>query len=461
MKKAAAYVRVSTNEQASEGYSIAAQTEKLTKYIDALGMSLFKVYTDPGYSGSKKERPALNEMVEDIENGLIDTVVVYRLDRLARSQRITLYYIEDIFLKNDVNFISLQENFDTGTAFGRAMIGILSVFAQLELDTITERMLSGRIERAKKGLHRGGGNTPLGYKYENNVLSVNENEAEIVKEVFDRFLHGESQYAIFKSLRPRFPHLMYGANMIPRILSNKTYCGVVTFKEREYEGQHEAIIPLKSYLEVQERLGDTSQKYAVPKNRRSSLLARKIFCSKCGASVTKVKHYHPQTLNSEYSYYVCNSKRKSRPSGIKDPHCKQKNRRTDDVDSQVLDMIQTLDYSAAQKKIKARQQKNIPEQHLKRLADIEKQEKRLLDLYQFGTLEMEELNERLSKLREEKKAIPKPKTHKEDESLIAVLETLKSINWECVTFEELCYFVDQIVHRVEMNDSLLQVKFKF
>ena len=163
--RVAVYVRVSTNEQAEEGHSIGVQTEKLQAYCVARGWEVFKVYTDPGFSGSNMDRPALKSLFSDIESGLINTVLVYKLDRLSRSQRDTLYMIEDVFLAQGVDFISMTENFDTSTPLGRAMIGILSVFAQLEREQIKERMAMGNIARAASGLWRGGSGAPIGYDY--------------------------------------------------------------------------------------------------------------------------------------------------------------------------------------------------------------------------------------------------------------------------------------------------------
>lgn len=122
--RAAIYVRVSTMEQAEEGYSISAQTDKLKSYANAKDYQVMNVFTDPGYSGAKLERPGLKAMIKSIENKEIDVVLVYKLDRLSRSQKNTLYLIEDVFLKNNVQFTSMQESFDTSTSFGRAMVGI-------------------------------------------------------------------------------------------------------------------------------------------------------------------------------------------------------------------------------------------------------------------------------------------------------------------------------------------------
>ncbi len=151
MKKVAIYVRVSTQEQASEGYSISEQKERLQKYCEAHGWTLVDTYVDPGFSGTTTNRPALQKLLSDISHCFFDTVLVYKLDRLSRSQKDTMQLIENVFLKNNIDFISMNENFDTGTPFGRAMIGILSVFAQLERDQIKERLTMGRIGRAKTG----------------------------------------------------------------------------------------------------------------------------------------------------------------------------------------------------------------------------------------------------------------------------------------------------------------------
>ena len=164
MLRGACYVRVSTENQL-ENYSIEEQLDRLKSYCRAKDISVVKYYTDGGYSGGNINRPSLQQMLRDIEDNMIDTVVVYKLDRLSRSQKDTLMLIEDKFLAYNVDFISVNENFDTSTPFGRAMIGILSVFAQLEKDQITERFTMGRIGRAKSGCFHGGAYAPTGYDY--------------------------------------------------------------------------------------------------------------------------------------------------------------------------------------------------------------------------------------------------------------------------------------------------------
>lgn len=189
--RVALYPRVSSHEQ-TEGYSIGEQIERLTDYCKAMQWDIYKIYTDPGYSGGSMDRPGLQEMLKDIKAGKIDKVVVYKLDRLSRSQKDTMMLIEDEFLAYGVDFVSMSENFDTSTPFGRAMIGILAVFAQLERENIKERTMMGKEARAKEGKWHGGATEPIGYDYDpaTDLLSVNEYEAMQIREVYEAFLQG-------------------------------------------------------------------------------------------------------------------------------------------------------------------------------------------------------------------------------------------------------------------------------
>lgn len=124
MKRAAIYIRVSTQEQAQEGYSVGEQKERLISYCKAQDWLIADIYVDGGFTGSNLNRPGMQKLIA--ETNKFDVVLVYKLDRLSRSQRDTLYLIEEIFLPNDVDFVSMQESFDTSTPFGKAMIGTFS-----------------------------------------------------------------------------------------------------------------------------------------------------------------------------------------------------------------------------------------------------------------------------------------------------------------------------------------------
>jgi site-specific DNA recombinase len=119
------YPRVSGHEQ-EDNYSIPDQIDRMKKYCESRDWMVHKIYTDSGYSGSNMDRPGLQDMIRDVQSGKLDMVLVYKLDRLSRSQKETLFLIEEVFQKNKVAFTSITENFDTSTPFGMAMVGILA-----------------------------------------------------------------------------------------------------------------------------------------------------------------------------------------------------------------------------------------------------------------------------------------------------------------------------------------------
>ena len=187
-KKAAIYIRVSTDAQREEGYSIEAQKEMLTAYCISKGIKNYEYYTDGGFSGSNLDRPELKKLISDVADGKIGCVLVYKLDRLSRSQKDTLYLIEDIFNPKNVDFISLNESMDTSTPLGRLMLGILSAFAQLERENIKERTRMGMKERIKSGLWPGGGRIPFGYDYDSKSgVLVPNRDADTVRKIYELY----------------------------------------------------------------------------------------------------------------------------------------------------------------------------------------------------------------------------------------------------------------------------------
>lgn len=262
MNKVALYVRVSTTSQLEEGYSIEEQKAKLESYCDIKDWHVYKVYTDGGFSGSTTERPALEQLIKDAQNKLFDTVLVYKLDRLSRSQKDTLYLIEDIFLKNKIEFVSLLENFDTSTPFGRAVIGLLSVFAQLEREQIKERMQLGKLGRAKSGKSMMWAKTSYGYDYnkDTGTMTVNEYEALAVKEIYSSYLAGMSITKLRDKINEEYPKQpAWSYRTIRGILANPVYCGLNQYKGQTFQGTHKAIISLDDFEQTQRELAKRQQ----------------------------------------------------------------------------------------------------------------------------------------------------------------------------------------------------------
>lgn len=184
IKRAAVYTRVSTTEQANEGYSIEEQERRCKAQIESKGWTYVGTYSDPGVSGRTMEREGLKSLMADIDSGKVQAVVIYKLDRLSRKQKDTMTIIEDTLLKNNVALVSLNETLDTTTPWGRAMIGILSSFNQMESENIQMRTSMGREAKVKEGGYAGG-KPPIGYKAVDGELVIVPEEAEIVRLVFE------------------------------------------------------------------------------------------------------------------------------------------------------------------------------------------------------------------------------------------------------------------------------------
>ena len=395
MLKGACYVRVSTDNQL-ENYSIEEQTERLQAFCKAKDITPVKFYTDGGYSGGNTNRPALQQMLADIEAGTIDVVIVYKLDRLSRSQKDTLMLIEDKFIANNVDFISVNENFDTTTAFGRAMIGILSVFAQLEKDQITERFTMGRIGRAKNGLYHGGPTAPTGYDYVDGKLIVNEYEALQVRDLYERFAKGYTLHNCWTYMQEKYV-TKYGAwtseTLVRHVLQNDVYIGMVKFQGKSYKGIHEPIIPIELYNTVQDIFAHSKRN--APSFRRfpfraNTLLSGLIFCGRCGA------RYH-----GEHGNYSCYSRSKGSRKNIIDPNCKNKKWKIPELDAYITEYIAALSFDDIPEKKPAAARKD----HSVRIAEIDKQILNLIDLYQLGSIPMETISGRIDALTMEKNSL--------------------------------------------------------
>ena len=245
-KRACIYTRVSTAEQANEGYSIEEQERMCRAAIESKDWIYTQTFSDPGISGRTMERPGLQAMIRAIRDNKADAVVIYKLDRLSRKQRDTMTIIEDILLKNGIALVSLNETLDTTTPWGRAMIGILSSFNQMESENIQVRTAMGRKAKISSGGY-GGGKPPYGYRAYNNELVIEPTEAEIVRFVFNARATSQSLSAIAQSLNAMGYRTRKGTEFrhsaIQSILSNEaTYRGSYTYGDQTIEHQHEAIL---------------------------------------------------------------------------------------------------------------------------------------------------------------------------------------------------------------------------
>lgn len=397
MKSAACYVRVSTDNQI-ENYSIEEQIERLKAYCKAKDWTIYKIYTDAAYSGGNINRPALSQMLDDIHDRKIDLVVVYKLDRLSRSQKDTLLLIEDEFMANGIDFVSMSENFDTSTPFGRAMVGILSTFAQLEKDQITERFTMGRIGRSKAGYFHGGGNSPMGYDYIDGKLVINPSEASQVREIYRQFLSGKSIDSIAKYIEKTYNKKCSAAH-VSNVLSNTLYIGKVKFKGQEYDGIHDPIISKEDFERVRSLMAARKVElshttYAKTPFRAEYLLTSLIYCAKCGARYAAC-----------HGYYKCYSRSKTTTRFIKDPNCKNNNWKIPELDELIKKEIESAAFNEEEIDRIFADKKQATTDIGKIKSDIKNinlQISRMLDLYQVGDVSINETTRRIKQLEAEK-----------------------------------------------------------
>lgn len=477
--RVALYVRVSTQEQAKEGYSVGEQTERLKKYCEAMEWDIFKIYVDPGYSGGDTNRPGLQDLISDVETGAVDKVVVYKLDRLSRSQLDTLYLIEKVFLANNTDFVSMSENFDTSTPFGRAMIGILAVFAQLEREQIKERMGMGKEARAKLGKWNGG-TEPIGYDYNiaDDMLYINEFEKMQVLELFDLYLKGMSLRAIerlFISKGYKHKHGLWDPKSMKRVLRNNIYLGYMKYGGVNYQGVHEPILDQETYDQAQKLLDERVEAYkltGIKAGAQTSYLGGLLYCKQCGGKYAK-NSGKKWKGNPAPLYYNCYSRSKKVRKMIKDPNCKNKNWRMPELDNIVFNEIKKLAmdpdhiYAIREEKISSRDEPNKIDLVRKEIEGVNTQISRFMDLYGLGTFTIEQVSEKVDPLNERKKALEKELAQLNaeagaisEEETIELLESFEDI-LERGDFDEIRLVITSLIYYIELDNDDVYIHWKF
>lgn len=186
---ALAYCRVSTEEQAREGMSLAMQQRLIGKFIEAKEWHLMEIITDPGRSAKDLKRPGLKKVIELCKSGEVDIVIIYKLDRLSRRVRDIIDLVEEVFQKNNVDLASVTETIDTSTAVGRGFFLITSVFGQMERERGGERTSDARADRQERGFSTG--RLPYGFektKIKGKIISIPEKlkHYDLAKDIYDK-----------------------------------------------------------------------------------------------------------------------------------------------------------------------------------------------------------------------------------------------------------------------------------
>lgn len=251
--RVAIYTRVSTEDQAKEGFSLDAQLDKLRSYCKARGWEIAGEYIDDGYSGRTTRRPAYQKMMQEMDKW--DAILVIKMDRIHRNSKNFMLMMEQL-RANNKEFVSMTESLDTSTAMGRFVMDIIQRIAQLESEQIGERVYIGMEQKAKMGDGLLGFNIPYGYDYIDGKLVINKKEAEVVRKIFQWYLEGKSMGWIAQALQKRKISTKKGGfwakKTVSSILKNPIYCGYLKWEKYLYKGDHQPIIDVQTFNRVQE-----------------------------------------------------------------------------------------------------------------------------------------------------------------------------------------------------------------
>ena len=295
MRRCAVYTRKSSEEGLEQDFnSLQAQRDASEAFIRSQtgeGWRLSKAhYDDGGLSGGTMERPALQRMLQDIRQGLVDVVVVYKVDRLTRSLTDFAKMVE-IFDATGVSFVAVTQQFNTTTSMGRLTLNVLLSFAQFEREVTGERIRDKIAASKRKGIWMGG-TTPLGYDVRERRLVINQAEAELVRLIYRRYLELGSVRRLQQELQRRGllskvrlsrKGIRSGGNGFSRgalyeLLSNPIYIGEIRHKGERHPGQHEPILQRPMWEQVQQQLRNAARRDLEPTSKApSSPLAGKVF----------------------------------------------------------------------------------------------------------------------------------------------------------------------------------------
>jgi DNA invertase Pin-like site-specific DNA recombinase len=323
--RCAIYTRVSTDAGLEQEFnSLDNQREAAEAYIKSQAHEGWRClpahYDDGGFSGGSLERPALQRLLEDIRAGLVDVVVVYKVDRLTRSLADFAKLVE-LFDQQEVSIVSVTQSFNTTSSMGRLTLNVLLSFAQFEREVTGERIRDKIAASKKKGIWMGG-HVPLGYRIEGSKMVADEAEAATVRLIFERYLALGSltplltelrQQGIVTKQRQHADGTVRGGIAFTRgplgyLLKNRTYIGETVHRGKSYSGEHDAIIARELFEAVQEKLASASRKSGRRQTSSRALLMGRLFDDQNN----RMTPSYANKAGRRYRYYVCSALQQGR-----------------------------------------------------------------------------------------------------------------------------------------------------
>ena len=429
-KRVAIYCRVSTIEQAEEGYSIDEQNVKIREYCEREGHEIYNLYEDRGISGKNiTNRPGIKQLLEDATNNKFDLVIVWKLNRISRKL-LDILNIVDLLNKHNIAFRSLTESFETETPSGKLQLNIMGAIGEFERETIAENVKLGLVARARDGRWCGG--VVLGYdlvelpnqgkKRKNTILKINEVEANTVRRIFDLYSQGHGYKAVVNRInnegRKTKRNSSFAVSTVKDILQNPVYIGKIRYNVRQdwskkrrnninanpilSDGIHEPIIDIETWNKVQVILKERSKKHNKIYDSEFPLTGI-LRCPVCGAGMTINRSTSKRKDGTRRinEYYSCGNW-KNKGTAV----CNSNSIRVEIADEYVLNKIMELinDESILRKVIdninKNKSTKLKPT--LEQLEQINKEIEKLTDrknknieLFEDGILDKNELSTRV------------------------------------------------------------------
>ncbi len=360
----AIYTRVSTAEGLGQEFSsLDAQRESGESYIQSQKtegwVMLATRYDDGGFTGANTDRPALQQLIDDIKEGKINCVVVYKVDRLSRSL-LDFNQLLQFFDEHQVTFVSVTQHFNTNTSMGRLTLNILLSFAQFEREIISERTRDKMAAAKKKGRFIGG-RPGLGYDLDTKThkLVLNPIEAKLVKEIFCLYLEKQSLLEVAKILNEKnyktkqftsskghkFGGIAFTNCGVQLIIKNVLYAGKVKYHNELYDGQHEAIISLETFQKAQTIVDTNRRERRSPhKETTNGVLNGLLRCKGCNSAMFAI---YTTKKGCKYHYYLC---AKAQKHGYQS--CSTRLLNADHAENKVVELIrQVLNDDSALKNI--------------------------------------------------------------------------------------------------------------
>lgn len=484
--RCAVYTRKSHEEGLEQEFnSLDAQRQSSEAYIESQRhegwQCLEKRYDDGGFSGGTMDRPALDELIDDIYAGRIDCVIVYKVDRLSRSL-LDFAKLVDLFDEHNVTFVSVTQQFNTTTSMGRLTLNILLSFAQFEREIIGERIRDKKLATARQGKYIGG-QPVLGLDIIEKKYVVDRTEAKLVRRMFQLFLELESCRKVAEALNAEgivtkkyrtktgkdFGGKPWKGRAVYDLLTDRKYIGQIVHKDKAYPGEHAAIVKTDLFEKVQARLRANKTYTHKHQVQRFALLRRMLRCGECGSMI------QPAWTNNhgrQYRYYTC-SKRIKAGYG----KCKLPTLPAGEIETMVVDQLRALlrhpDVIArTYREIQERAATGPSQDATERLAELRERRDQIQDSIravlslgnqnEFMADELKRLNGELNSLDRSIGQIESQPVDTEAIELASVTDALQRIDpiWEILHPDEQRRVLELLVETITVSKKDVEVRFR-